>query len=46
MKVNEARVQVEALETVVLPRIAASVRTSTVKLVAVSNCTHTSIVQV
>ena len=43
---TDARVQTEALETVVLPRIAVSVRTATVKLVAVSNCTQTSMVQV
>ena len=43
---TETRVRTEALEIVVLPSVAVSDCTSTVKLVAVVNWTQTSMVQV
>ena len=46
VKDTETRVHTEALEIVVLPSVAVSDCTSTVKLVAVVNCTQTSMVQV
>ena len=45
VKPKDTRVQVAALVMVLLPRSAVSVCSSTVKLVAVSNCTQTSMVQ-